>query len=94
MKVFFTILLLCTGLLVIAQADSIGLKETMQKLDQALLQKDEPSLQKILHNNTSYGHSNGWVQTKADVFNDFKSGKLSYNKIESGNQKILAINDK
>lgn len=48
----------------------------------------------ILHKNTSYGHSNGWIQTKADVFNDFKSGKLIYYKIEPSNSKILTINKK
>ena len=26
----------------------------------------------------SYGHSNGWVQTKTEIINDFKSGFISY----------------
>jgi hypothetical protein len=70
----------------------MGLKESMQKLDKALVQKDELVLQKILHNNVSYGHSSGWVQNKTDVLNDFKNGKLIYNKLESSNPVILAIN--
>ena len=75
-----------------AQVDSTGLKEAMQKLDRALVQKDEPVLQKLLHKDVCYGHSSGWIQTKTDVFNDFSTGKLTYNKIETSNTKILTIN--
>ena len=92
MKYLLTILFFFTSLLVFAQVDSMGLKESMQKLDKALVQKDELVLQKILHNNVSYGHSSGWVQNKTDVLNDFKNGKLIYNKLESSNPVILAIN--
>ena len=77
-----------------AQADSVSLKETMQKLDKALLQKDEDVLKIILNKDVSYGHSNGWTQTKSDVLNDFKNGKLVYNKIENNSSVILSINKK
>jgi len=77
-----------------AQADSVSLKETMQKLDKALLQKDEDVLKIILNKDVSYGHSNGWIQTKSDVLNDFKSSKLVYNKIENISSAILSINKK
>ena len=76
---------------VFAQADSISLKEAMQKLDKGLIQKDEPVLKSLLHENVSYGHSNGWVQDKNDVLNDFKSGKLVYTLIESSSVTILDI---
>jgi uncharacterized protein DUF4440 len=81
-----------TGLLVIAQADSVSLKEALSKLDRALLNKDEKSLQQLLHKNVSYGHSNGWVQTKHDIVSDLKSGKLIYNKIENSSVMIVAQN--
>ena len=77
-----------------AQVDSVGLKETMQKLDNALLQKDEVVLKTVLNKDISYGHSNGWVQTKSDVLNDFKTGKLVYHKIENNSEAILYINKK
>ena len=89
-----TILFFSFGLTGIAQVDSIGLKQAMQKLDKALVQKDEVVLEMILHQEASYAHSNGWVQNKADVFNDFRSGKLIYSKIETSNSKILNINKK
>jgi len=94
MKVLLTIGLLFIGFVVFAQIDSVGLKETMQKLDKALLQKDESVLKTVLHKDLSYGHSNGWIQSKNDVLNDFKSGKLVYNKIENSSSAIVNINKK
>ena len=74
-----------------AQVDSIGLKNAMQQLDKALLQKDETVLKSVLHQDLSYGHSNGWVQSKSDVLNDFISGKLTYSKIENNSSAIIVI---
>jgi len=75
-----------------AQIDSVGLKNAMQQLDKALLQKDETVLKSVLHKDLSYGHSNGWIQSKSDILNDFKSGKLIYNKIENSSTAIIVIN--
>ena len=75
-----------------AQIDSVGLKNAMQQLDKALLQKDETVLKSVLHQDLSYGHSNGWVQSKSDVLNDFISGKLTYSKIENNSSAIIVIN--
>jgi hypothetical protein len=77
-----------------AQVDSVGLKEVMQKLDNALLQKDQNVLRSVLHSEVSYGHSNGWIQSKDDILNDFKSGKLIYNKIENNSSAIVKISKK
>ena len=77
-----------------AQIDSIGLKEAMQQLDKALLQKNETVLKSVLHKDLSYGHSNGWIQSKADIMNDFKSGKLTYSKIENNSSAIITISKK
>jgi hypothetical protein len=64
----------------------------MQQLDKALLQKDEKILKAVLHKDLSYGHSNGWIQSKSDILNDFKSGKLVYNKIDNSSTAIIVIN--
>ena len=82
------------SLVTVAQVDSIGLKEAMQQLDKALLEKNEVVLKHVLHKDVNYGHSNGWIQTKNDVLNDFKSGKLIYNKIENNSAGIIGINKK
>jgi len=83
-----------TNLIAVAQVDSVGLKDAMQKLDKALLQKDEVVLKSVLHKDVSYGHSNGWIQSKEDILNDFKSGKLTYNKIENNSSAIVRIDKK
>src|SRR6187397_1447803 len=75
-----------------AQIDSVGLKNAMQQLDKALLQKDETVLRSVLHKDLSYGHSNGWIQSKSDILNDFASGKLTYSKIENNSSAIIVIN--
>ena len=77
-----------------AQIDSVGLKTAMQQLDKALLQKDENVLKSVLHKDLSYGHSNGWIQSKSDIVNDFTSGKLTYNKIENNSSAIITISKK
>ena len=85
----FSVLFLINS--IYAQVDSVGLKNTMQQLDKALLQKDETVLKSVLHQDLSYGHSNGWVQSKSDVLNDFISGKLTYSKIENNSSAIIVI---
>jgi len=94
MRSLFTIALFFTSLIATAQIDSAGLKTTMQQLDKSLLGKDEAVLKQVLHKNVSYGHSNGWIQSKDDILNDFKSGKLVYNKIENNSVRIVNISDK
>ena len=88
----FSVLFLINS--IYAQVDSVGLKNTMQQLDKALLQKDETVLKSVLHKDLSFGHSNGWIQTKADILNDFASGKLTYNKIENNSSAIVTISKK
>ena len=94
LKRLLTIGLLFVSLVAVAQVDSAGLKTAMQQLDKALLAKDEAVLKQVLHKDVNYGHSNGWIQTKNDVLNDFKSGKLVYNKIENNSAGIIGINKK
>ena len=94
MRLLFTICLFFTGLIAVAQTDSVSLKDAMSKLDKALLNKDEKTLQLLLHKDVSYGHSNGWVQNKNDILADFKSGKLMYSKIENSTVIIVTQNKK
>ena len=94
MKYILTICLFFTTAIAFAQVDSVSLKEAMSNLDKALMNKDEKALVRLLHQDVSYGHSNGWVQNKTDIINDLKSGKLIYDKIENNSVTIAAINNK
>ena len=76
------------------QVDSVGLKNAMQQLDNGLLKNEKAVLQSVLHKSVSYGHSNGWIQNKKDVLNDYESGKMIYKKIEKNSSSIVSINKK
>src|SRR5438552_822734 len=94
MRFLFMICLMIAGLTVVAQTDTASLKDALSRLDKALLNKDEPALQQLLHKDVSYGHSSGWVQNKNDILADFKSGKLVYSKIENSSVIIVSQNKK
>ena len=94
MRILFIITLFFTSLIVAGQVDSIGLKDATKKLDKALLEKDATTLKTVLHKELSFGHSNGWVQTRDDIMNDFSSGKLTYNKFENNSSAIVKISKK
>jgi hypothetical protein len=55
----------------------------MKFLDEALVKKDTAALNRLLHEKLSYGHSNGWIESRKDVIADLLSGKLVYNEIDS-----------
>ena len=51
---------------------------TVKEFHQALVQKNTISLNQQTDKALSYGHSNGWVQSKKDLINDFETGYISY----------------
>ncbi|NOT75852.1 MAG: nuclear transport factor 2 family protein [Cyclobacteriaceae bacterium] len=53
-----------------------------------LLNKQYDSLVKVLDDKVQYIHSNGWIQSKDEVVNDLKSGKLVYQKVEVKDSKV------
>ena len=56
--------------------------------DRALLAKDTVSLNRLLDDDMTYGHSNGWIETKRDVINDLYNGKLTYKQIQTTSKEI------
>ena len=81
MRIILTIVVLCLSNLIYAQTSF--LKDAVLKLDRSLVQKDSTTLRQILHPELTYGHSNGWIETKKEVIADLFNGKLTYVKIES-----------
>ena len=81
MKVWIAIIVLLISSVSFGQTSF--LKDAVSKLDKALIEKDTATLKQLLHKNLTYGHSNGWVETKDDVVNDLTSGKLVYYTIKS-----------
>ena len=75
------------------QTDTIQLKSAVVTLDKALMEKDSTVLLSLLHPQLTFGHSNGWVETKRDVIKDIISGYLQYEKLETTNISIVTGKD-
>jgi hypothetical protein len=93
MKIFITILLLSVSLFCKAQTDEEKLTATVKEFHQALVNKNTVSINQQTDKALSYGHSNGWIQTKNDVINDLENGKISYHSFKEDSITVL-INDK
>ncbi|HEX2684671.1 MAG TPA: nuclear transport factor 2 family protein [Ferruginibacter sp.] len=61
-----------------AQTSEEKLIKTVKEFHQALVNKNTVSINQQTDKALSYGHSNGWVQTKSDLVNDFEKGVISY----------------
>ena len=79
MKFFLLILfsLLSVGTFA-QQTDEEKLTTTVKEFHQALVNKNTVSINQQTDKALSYGHSNGWVQTKTDLIKDFETGYISY----------------
>lgn len=87
------ILMFFTCAVVHAQPDSVVIKENLIRFENALIAKNYQDMQELLYDGVSFGHSTGWIQTKQEVINDCKSGKLSYQKIERNNLYVAALGE-
>lgn len=87
MRHLLTIILFFVSIGSFAQRNVEG---SVRDLDQALVERDTTFLKDLLHEELSYGHSNGWVETKAELLQHLFNGKLVYKKIES---KLLTRNN-
>ncbi len=63
------------------KAAEIAVLELHQKKFDWMINKQYDSLQMVLEKQLVYIHSNGWIETKAEVIADLKSGKLNYLKV-------------
>jgi hypothetical protein len=78
MKQLLTILFLFIFISSHAQTDEEKLTATLKEFHQALVKKNTVSINQQADKALSYGHSNGWVETKSDVIKDLETGFISY----------------
>lgn len=78
MKRGLLILLLFTFVFANAQTEEEKLTATIKEFHQALVNKNTVSINQQTDKALSYGHSNGWVETKADMLKDLETGYISY----------------
>lgn len=79
MKSFLTLILLVAGCAAFAQpANEIKLTQTLKEFHKALVEKNTVSINQQTDKALSYGHSNGMVETKAELIKNLETGFISY----------------
>ncbi|MGH2553242.1 MAG: nuclear transport factor 2 family protein [Chitinophagaceae bacterium] len=78
MKKGLTILLLLVSIFAIAQTEEEKLTTTLKEFHQALVGKNTVSINQQADKALSYGHSNGWVESKNDMIKNLESGYINY----------------
>lgn len=88
MKGLFTIVLFFTSLVVAAQTAEEKLVTTIKEFHQALVKKNTVSIIQQTDKAVSYGHSNGWVETKAEMINNLETGYLTYRSFKEDSLRV------
>jgi hypothetical protein len=78
MRGIVTIVFFFASLVVAAQTADEKLVTTIKEFHQALVKKNTVSIIQQTDKEVSYGHSNGWVETKAEMINNLETGYLTY----------------
>jgi len=93
MKQLLTILFLFFFACCNAQTDEIKLMTTVKEFHQALVKKNTVSINQQTDRALSYGHSNGWVETKTEMIKNLKTGYLNYHSYKEDSVTVM-INNK
>ena len=88
MKFFVTIFFLVIRLAVFAQTEVDKLTGTMKEFHQALVKKNITSINQQTDKALSYGHSNGWVETKKELIEHLETGYMGYNSFREDSIKV------
>lgn len=90
-KLFYLLLIFFAPVFASAQQSSPQQTEVMMKMAafrSSLLGKDVATLSTLLADEVSYGHTNGMVQTKAELLKDLSSGVQQYKSIDPYGMKV------
>src|SRR5438128_9705838 len=78
MRLFFLIALAFVTTVLLAQGEEAKLTMTIKEFHQSLVNKNVTSINQQTDKALSYGHSNGWVETKTDMIKDLETGYIVY----------------
>ena len=84
--------LLLSSFLANAQTDEAKLTTTIKEFHQALVKKNTISINQQTDKALSYGHSNGWVETKSEMIKNLETGYTSYKSIKKDSL-LITINE-
>ncbi len=94
MKKFLAVAMLLMSASVFAQTKTEqSVLNLSKKKFQWLIEKQYDSLDLLLDDKLEYVHSNGWVQTKAEVIADSKSGNMVYHSVDVNEAHARAYNN-
>jgi 2-oxoglutarate dehydrogenase complex dehydrogenase (E1) component-like enzyme len=88
MKKLLVIVLLLNVVFINAQTDQEKLTSTLKEFHQALVKKNTVSINQQTDKALSYGHSNGWVETKAEMIKNLETGYTSYKSIKEDSLQV------
>lgn len=89
MKAKLTILFLFIAVCCSAQTEEEKLTTTLKEFHQALVNKNTVSINQQTDKVLSYGHSNGWVETKEDMIKDLETGYIVYHSYKEDSLNIV-----
>lgn len=92
MKWSFIIALLFVSFSGKAQTDEAKLSGTIRTFHQSLVNGTIASINQQTDKAMSYGHSNGWVETKADMIKNLETGYMDYNSYKEDSL-VVTINE-
>ena len=72
-------------------ADEMKVSETIATLRQAMIDADKAILAKVLHEDLSYGHSSGTIDTKAMFIESLVSGNADFKTMDLTEQTIKIV---
>ena len=72
-------------------ADEIKVTETIETLKKALIDADKAILEKLLHEDLSYGHSSGLIETKAMLIESLVSNNSDFKTIDLTEQTVKVV---
>jgi hypothetical protein len=78
MRLFFLIALAFVTTSLFGQGEEAKLTMTIKEFHQSLVNKNMTSIDQHTDKALSYGHSNGWVETKTDMIKDLETGYIVY----------------
>ena len=68
-----------------------AIAQQIESLESLLINKNTAGLEEILHNDLTFGHSNGWVETKNSLLENLPTSKVSYTKFVKSNEPEIKI---
>jgi hypothetical protein len=93
MKQLLTILFLSFVICCNAQTDEEKLAVTFKEFHQALVNKNTVSINQQTDKALSYGHSNGWVETKSEMIKNLETGYIIYSGFKEDSITIVMNNN-